>query len=276
MRAAIAAVALATLGAAPAPARRVVSLNSCLDVMLTRVADRSQITALSHYSANHYDSSLPENDRNYRFIQGTAEEIIALKTDLVLLDTFTAPSTRTALRRLGARTETFAVAETVADSVTQVRRIAALVGHPERGEAELARIQAALDAAKPAPGERPVRALVFQRGGFASGPGTLMDELLRRTGFDNAMTGYGYRRSSEVPLERVVADPPQLLLTGEPAPGAPGWGERVMRHPALARVSAQMRVVTLPERLMYCGGPNIIPTAALLARARRQAPGGPR
>lgn len=279
-RAAIAGVAaVATMGAAPASLgrarpQRIVSLNSCLDVILTRVADRAQIAGLSHYSQERDASSLPSGDRDYHFLQGTAEEVVALAPDLVLVDTMTAPATRNALRRLGARTETFVTPETVADSLAQVRRIGALAGHPERGEAEVARIEAALRAAAPLPGQRRPRALIFQRGGFASGPGTLMDEMLNRTGFTNAMVSYGYRRSSDVPLERVAADPPDLLLSGEPSAGAASWGERVMSHPSLSRASRRMRVVTFPAHLMYCGGPNLARTAGILADARRQVLGG--
>ena len=65
-------------------------------------------------------------------------------------------------------------------------------------------------------------------GGFVSGPGTLMDEMMRRAGLENAATRYGLTRTANLPLERVVADPPQILLSGEPYPGAPSWAERVM------------------------------------------------
>jgi len=34
-----------------------------------------------------------------------------------------------------------------------------------------------------------------------------------------------------------------------------------------------MQVVTFPERLMYCGGPNLARSAPLLAAARRRIAG---
>ena len=78
-----AAVALA--GAAPAPARRVVSLNPCLDAMLVALADPSQIAALSHFSQVEGSSSVPAVvARRYPFVYESAEEVIALSPDLVL------------------------------------------------------------------------------------------------------------------------------------------------------------------------------------------------
>jgi iron complex transport system substrate-binding protein len=124
-------------------------------------------------------------------------------------------------------------------------------------------------AAAPPPGQAAATALVYQRNGFASGPNTLMDELLRRAGFRNAASDYGATRSSDIPLELVVARPPDVLLSGEGRAGAPTWGERAMRHPALAALKDRIRVVSFPERLMYCGGPNLVAAAQRLAAARR-------
>ena len=95
-----------------------------------------------------------------------------------------------------------------------------------------------------------------------------MDEMMRRAGLENAATRYGLRQSMNVPLEKVIADPPDVLLTGEPWPGAPSWAQRVMSHPALSHVAGAMKRITFPERLLFCGGPVLIQTAAALAAAR--------
>ena len=96
-----------------------------------------------------------------------------------------------------------------------------------------------------------------------------MDELLRRTGFRNTAVDYGAERTTDIPLESIVTNPPEVLLSGETLPGAPTWGERVMNHPALEALRGRMRVVSFPAHLMYCGGPNLIESATRLAAARR-------
>lgn len=253
--------------------QRVVSLNPCLDVILVHVADRAQIAALSHYAREAYGSTIAEIARTLPFTYETAEEVSALRPDLVLTGRHSSLATRNSLDRLDIPTALFGVPDTVAESLDQVREIARLVGYPERGETLVGRIETALAAAAPAPGARPLSALVFMPGGFASGPGTLMDEMMRRLGLINAADRYGLRRSMNVPLERVVADPPDILLAGEPYPGSPSWAERVMEHPALARVASGMRRAVFPERLLFCGGPVLIQTAAALSRARDSAAG---
>lgn len=255
----------------PVEPRRIVSLNPCLDVILAHVADRSRIAALSHYSRDRYGSTIADIARTLPFTYGTAEEVIALEPDLVLTGRPSSVSLLNTLERVGIRTLQFSVPETVADSLAQVREVATLVGRPGRGAAVVDRIEAALAAAAPSPGTRRVSALVFMPGGFASGPGTLMDEMMRRAGLENVIARYGLRGSANVPLEFVIADPPDLLLSGEPSRGLPGRAQRVMEHPALARVAGGMERAVFPERLLFCGGPVLIQTAAALSRARDAA-----
>lgn len=272
-RSALAAGAVIGLGGA-APVRRprrIVSLNPCLDVILVAVADRAQIAAISHYSHEPSSSSIGPEGATYPFTYESAEEVLALRPDLVLTGRHSSPATRAALDRLAVRTELFAVPDTVADSLAQVRQIAAAVGHPERGEAMVAQIEAALAAAAPPPGAPRLTAITYQAGGFATGPDTMMDEMMRRCGLDNAVTRYGLRRTGNVPLELLVANPPDLLLAGQAKPGAPTWADRVSRHPALVRVATRMHRATFPQQLTFCGGPVLIQTAAMLALARDQA-----
>jgi iron complex transport system substrate-binding protein len=254
-----------------APPRRVVSLNPCLDGILLEVADPAQITALSHYSREPSQSAIADVARRYPFTWGSAEEVVALKPDLVLMSGMGAMALTGVLPRLGIREASFGVPSTIGESLAQVRRVAVLVGHPERGEALAARIEAALVAAAPAAGEPRLGALVYEYHGLASGPGTLVDELMRRVGFDNLASRYGLRRTGDVPLEALIDDPPQVLLAGRLAPGEPVWADRVLSHPALNGLGPRMRRETFPETLMFCGGPSMIPAAAALAGARENA-----
>ncbi len=265
------AASFATPAIAAGAPRRIVSLNNCLDAQVVHLADRGQIAALSHYAREPEGSTIADLARTLPFTWETAEEVIALKPDLVLTSQHSSLATRNALKRLGIRTELFAVPNAVEESFAQIDRIAGLVGRPQRGAALKARIEAALAAAAPPQGARPIRAVIYQPNGFAAGKGTLMDEMMTRCGFENVAGHYGLGKWGNIPLERLLADPPEVLLRGEPAPGARSWADRVMTHPALKRVSHRMTRASLPERLLYCGGPVLIQTAAALAAARRTA-----
>ncbi|GIL38696.1 ABC transporter substrate-binding protein [Roseiterribacter gracilis] len=268
-RAVLAGLATMPTASLAEPTQRVVSLNPCLDAALVEIADRAQVVAISHYARQTQASILAETAHDIPITYESAEEILALRPDLVLASRHSAPATRNALDRFGIRVETFTVPDTVAQSIAQVERIATLTNNVSRGAALIARIEAALRAAQPSDDARP-RALVFQPRGFAAGEGTLVDEMLKRTGFANAAGRYGLKKWGNVPLEALLDDPPDILLSGDVATDRPPWAERIVNHPALRLVANRMRRGVFPERLLYCGGPVLLYTAPILAAARKE------
>lgn len=258
-------------GVAP---RRVVSLNPCLDAILLSVADPSQITALSHYSREPSQSAIAAAASRYPFTWGSAEEVVALKPDLVLTSGMGAMALTGVLPRLGVHQASFTVPASIDESLAQIERVSSLVGHPDRGAALVARIRAALAAAAPRAGQPRLGALIYEYHGLASGPDTLVDELMRWVGFDNLAARYGLKRTGDVPLDALIADPPQVLLAGRLAPNEPVWADRELSHPALKALAPRVRRETFPEQLMFCGGPSIVPAVQALAQARDNALSG--
>lgn len=270
---AVAAPLTARAASPSSPPRRIVSLFPCIDAILLRVADPDQISALSLLSREPETSSVADAARRYPAARDDAEALLALKPDLVVVSRYTGPTTSRALERAGVRRLIVDPQRSVAESLAQVRAVAAAAGHPERGDALVQRIATALDRAQP---ERPdVRpgALVFQNGGFVAGKGSLIDDMLTRTGFANRAAAYGVKDFGEASLEQIVRDPPQVLLAAEPRAGAPGFGERLLRHPALLALKGRMRIEPFPQNLFLCGGPVLLQTAPRLAAIRRRVLG---
>ena len=244
---------------------RIVSVNPCIDAVLMRVADPAQITAISAYSHDPRATSIPLTQaRRFAAVDGSAEAIVALRPDLVLASGSLTPATSAALARLGIRKVELALPQSIAESETQVRDIARAVGHPVRGVALAGEMAAAVAAAR-APGA-PVPALIWQGGGLVPAAGTLPDEMLRTAGFANAAADYGLRNWDQLPLERLVASPPRVLLT----PPSAARNDRLLGHPVMRQLRSRIAVRDFPERLLFCGGPTIIDALARL-RAVRQS-----
>lgn len=267
MRATLAACLLLAGCAAPPPERTgggdlptIVSLNPCTDAILAEVADPAQVLAISHYSHDPAATSMPLGDaRRFRATGGTVEEVLALDPDVVVGSSFMAPATRSALGRLGLRVETVGIAATVEDSTDQVRRLAAIAGHPERGEALVRRIEAAVAAARP--DGPPVAAILWQPDGIVPGKGALVSDLMDRAGFANHTAARGMGQADYLSLERLLADQPQVLLVA--------GQERGQKHPALDALSS-MRSEPFDPSLLYCGGPTIVRVMERLAEVRRE------
>jgi iron complex transport system substrate-binding protein len=250
----------------PMPALpRVVSINPCVDAVLMQLADASQIGGISHYSQDPRATSIPL-DEAHRFpaTSGTAEEVVALAPDLVIAGGHVAPSTITALRRMGIPLLQIGVPESIAESSGQIRAIATAIGQHARGEALVQRIETAVRAAKP--GDRlAIPALIWQGGGLVPGTGTLANELLRTTGYRNMSADHGLKRWDVLPLEPLVARPPRVLLSV----GASAREDRMLGHPVLRSLKKEITVRTYPDRLLRCGGPTIIDAVGRLADIRK-------
>jgi iron complex transport system substrate-binding protein len=264
----VAVLAAALLASACAPAAprdvaggkpTIVSLNPCLDAILVEIAASDQVLALSHYSRDPGGSSIPQaTAQAYGVTGGTAEEVIALRPDLVLASIFLPQPTRTALERAGLTVATFGSPATIAESAAQVREVAALAGQSAAGEMLAARIA----APAPSPGA-PISALLWQPGEIVAGEQTLIAELLRQEGFASHAAARGLGQADMVTLERVLTDPPQVLLVAGDAPG--------QRHPVLAHAPGTMHIAAFDQSLIYCGGPTIPKARERLRAIRAEA-----
>ncbi len=247
----------------------IVSLNPCADAILTEVAAPGQLLAISHYSHDPRGSSMPlAQARRFPATGGTVEEIAALAPDLVVGDSFTAPATRNALSRLGIRFAELPIASTIAASKAQVRFVAGLAEQPMVGERLVGKIEASVAAATPPAGWTPRSAIVWQGGGLVAGDETLIAELMAHAGFRSSATTRGLGQGAVLPLEAMLADPPQVILTaGDPR----AEQDRLLRHPVLAGLGGTTRA-RLDPGLFYCGGPSIPRAMARLTAIRRGQP----
>jgi iron complex transport system substrate-binding protein len=240
----------------------IVSLNPCLDAILVEIAPPAQVLALSHYSRDAGSSSIPAaTAARYGVTGGTAEEVIAVRPDLVLASIYLPQPTRTALERSGLKVATFDSPASVAQSIAQVRAVAQLAGRMREGEALTARI--AVPAAAPQP---PIDALLWQEGEIVAGESTLIAELLRQEGFSSDAARRGLDQADRVSLESVLADPPQVLLVAGKAAG--------QRHPLVMKSYKSMVVADFAPSLVYCGGPTIPKARARLRAIRAAAEAG--
>ena len=157
---------------------------------------------------------------------------------------------------------------TVEESLSQIRQLAAMLQRQEQGEALIARIEAAITRARPAPGTRVVTAAVYQPGGMSVGAGTVTSELMEVAGLHNVAVDYGIEDYRPLSLEQLISAPPQILLVGDTTRGAPTHAERVVHHRALRAMQFRMQRESFPARLLYCSGPTMIDTLDALVAAR--------
>jgi iron complex transport system substrate-binding protein len=265
-------LALATLPAAtgPSPPRRIVSLNTCADGYLIALADPGQIAGLTRFARDPTLSPQAAIARHLPITGGSVEAVLALKPDLVIASPFRAAGSFAPVEALGIRVVDLPPANDIPGIFANVRRMAALTGHADRGEALIARMHAELAAIGPPPG-RGRTAAYYQRRGYLTGGGSLIDTMIRRVGLVNLATRLGRPAISHMPLEVLIAAKPDFVLVDRAAIAAPDRGADVLRHPALAAAVPPRRQLPLDQALAVCDGPYFPAAVAALARAVRAA-----
>jgi len=244
----------------------IVSLNPCSDAVLAEVASPGQLLAISHFSQSAESSSMDlAKAAQFRGVSGSAEEVLALDPDVVVADPFLAPATRAALERSGITVTSLPIARTVEESRAQVLALARLAGDENAGVWLNAQVDAALARAAAPRINSPIPAVVWQAGGIVPGRDTLIADLLARTGFTLSSAAQGMGQADHLPLEALLADPPQVIFVA----GDGHARENVaLAHPALDRM-AGTRTAQLDPSLLWCGGPTIIRAARRLSQVRK-------
>lgn len=260
-------LAVAPHGAA-APAR-VVSLHLCADQLLLKLADRDQIAALSRFANDPERSYMAKAARGLPAIEGVAEEVVARKPDLVLAGVYSARATVRLLRRLGFTVMDLHQPAGFAAIRAQIQKVAIALGHARRGEALIAQMDRRLTAieSRITTTARPV-AVIYQPRGVTMGRGHLEDEILTAAGLENLAARGGHVGAMHLPLERLVAAHPDLLVFGAGASAPPSLAQTLLSHPAIRKTAPGIASLTLPPALWTCGGWFAVEAVERLAAAR--------
>ena len=278
--AAMAVVAgLCPAAAEPAPPaetaspQRVVSFNICADQLAVALADPGQIAALSPYAADPALSAVAEEARRFRSIGWHAESTIPLQPDLVLVGPRDRSATQRLLRGLGFRVVELDFVNSIAAAREQIVQVAALLGHPERGEALLARLEAAQRRLAAAARPRATTALLVERSGYTEGPASLAAGLIAEAGLrppPGAPSGMG----GYVALESLIMMRPDLLVLHNLVETPHDQGSVYLTHPALKELYPPSRRIVLPVRYTLCGGPGLIAGLGHLANELKRVAAG--
>ncbi|SNT01426.1 iron complex transport system substrate-binding protein [Sphingopyxis indica] len=244
---------------APAKPQRIVSINLCTDQLVLALADRRQIAGLTINAADPGMSAEAARARGLPILRNSAEPILAIDPDLIVGMPATGSPALAALPHENHRLLDVAIANGPAQIYATIRQTAAAVGHPARGEALVAQMESDL-AALPRPGRGRVAAY-YQRRGYMTGAGTLVDAMMRRLGLVNLATKLGKPPLSQVSLEEMVAAQPDFLIVKRATDRIDDQGSEMLHHPALAGIPR----IGVAQASTVCGGPAYVEAARSIA-----------
>jgi iron complex transport system substrate-binding protein len=263
----LSALPLATLDAAAQSPQRIVSLNLCTDQLLMALLPAERIASVTWLSRTEGDPALLPLAQRLPVNHGSAEEVLALRPDLVVAGRFTTGTTRALLRKVGIPLLEVDSASDW-DAVRRITRaVAAAVGETAGGEALLREMDTALEQLALRGPVTPVRAIGWSGAGDdVPGRDTMFNTILETAGIVNLGARAG---TASFDLEQVLRARPQVLLRGAAYAGKPALRNEQARHRAL-RALPGLVTIEYPEAVYGCGVPRAAHLALELARTLAQ------
>lgn len=243
----------------PAVSKRIVSINLCADQLVLALADRKQIAGLTRNAADPTMSGEATAARGLLLMSDSAEQILAIEPDLIVGMPASRSAALAALPRKTYPLLDLATANSLDEITTSIHQTAIAVGHPDRGDALVARMEREL-AGLPSPGRGRVAAY-YQRRGYMTGTGTLIDELMARVGLVNLAGKLGKPPLSQLSLEEMVAAKPAFLIVESATDNVTDQGSEMLHHPALKDIPR----ISVPQAWTVCGSPAYTQAARSMA-----------
>ena len=259
---------------------RIVSTFLCTDEYVFRLVPRAHIAALSFLAADTHPvvSTIRDKVNGIRLTRGSAEEVMSLDPDLVVMYRGTNPRLKTQLLEAHIPFVEVAWANSLADVRAVTRDLGASLGAQERAAKLIAQMDKTLAAASAIAPRPPVRTLIYEPNGYANSGG-VTDDILHVAGLADIASQMGQTRVGTIPVETVVATPPELLILNAQHEGAPSRGDLILHHPALRALPHSTMLAGAALTPLLCPGPWSADAAAPLARlgreARKLAPASP-
>ncbi len=246
------------------------SLNLCADVLLLHLARPEQIASLTFLAATSPLSPVHDLAAGLPINHGSAEEVIALQPDLVLVHRYSNTHLVNALEDLGFRLWEVESPDSLESAAAQMEALALVLGNPERGKQLAGQLRQLPAGSEPASNTSPVVA-VYGPNGMTTGAGSLLHDLIQRTGLRNFASQQQLPATGRIPLETLLMHPPRaLVLSGEKQQQGSTLAEQTLQHPALRQMAGTLPTAHIPGRYWSCGGPEILEAGQRLRQLRTQ------
>ncbi len=247
--------------------QRIVSINLCADQLLLMLAEPRSIASVTYLATNPAVSPLADLAQRIPENYGLAEEVLPYKPDLVLASAFTVHSTNALLRKLGVAVLEIKVAGSLEDIRDNIRSVAAAIGNPDTGARLLAEFDRRLAASSISPAPPRAVAALYRENNILYGTNTIAGTFTKAAGLDNLADLLGLKGFSDLPLEILIEQQPDIVIAGTRSRHAARGilAYRNLHHPALAKLLDKRALVRIPDRLWACGSPAMVEAVTILA-----------
>lgn len=230
------------------------------------LAEPANIAGLSPMVRDCQNSVLCDQARRVPTLRVSAEAVVAERPDIVLGGTYTARVAMQVAKTLGLPVVALRPVDKLDDIPAQIMTVAEAIGEPARGRQLVADFQKRLKALSVSSPNEPVAA-IYAANGFVTQPGSLPDDVLRHAGFKNYTAQKGAGHMVRLPLENLIAHPPDLLILDRSGQGY-SVAQAMLDNPILQNAFPDAHKTDVPARLWLCGLPQTLDVIARLKASR--------
>ena len=241
--------------------QRIASLDLCMDWLLAYYLEPSRVLALSPL---HQRFPLPINTTQWPVHDGSLEQLVSLRPDLVIVGEFNALMLRSQLQRLGVHVEVLALPRSLIEVERYLQRfieildLSSITTIPNLSNQSIDPLDPKLDDLRSFTEQSVVaqstphkpRLLLLGANGVGTGQDTFEDQLITRAGWQNYLTSSGY---ISLDLEGLVTDLPDAILWA--APESAALANQFAQHPVLAKNLPENAWLTTDYWRWQCPGP---------------------
>jgi iron complex transport system substrate-binding protein len=223
------------------PPKHIVSLDLCSDWLLAYYSQASQRITLSPLVQRY---PLPFAAAQPAMHDGSLEQIMALKPDVVLVGEFNAFMLRKRLEALGVRVVSTPLPQTSHDLEQLSRNVQTMLGLSKASAASSKTVR------PEAPVTRHGRLLLLGANGYGVGHNTLEHSLITHAGWENHTTQSGHVK---LDMEALVTNPPDAIVASSFR--YPAMANTFAQHPVLERAVPAQRWMKTDDWRWQCPGP---------------------
>ena len=252
----------------PPKPKRIASVMLAADEILFDLVGPERLIAVTVYADEKgYSNLIGRVPKTTPRIRGEIESVLSVKPDLVCVSEFNRADFIKLLERSGLRYYRNEHFHSLAEIRDGIRRLGDVVGEPDRARHLVEQMDARLSAVKRTLAGITRRPRVLHwSGGWTSGTGTTVQDMIESAGGRNAAAEIGLKGPVEISTEQVLTLNPDVVLVCA-GPNAMAHNA-IDQHPVLSKLQAVVagRVVRMPGRYLLTISHHIVGGIEFLAR----------
>jgi len=228
------------------------SMDYCADQYILAIADKDQIVSLSDDATSVYSffSALAAGIPTSR---GTAEDILAIKADMVVRQWKGTAAVDALFERAGIDAVVIPFAASPDAALDNLIKFGDKIGRGNQARAFVAERHAVRKNLKTLPASD-LKALYVTPSGYTAGIDTSVDAIIKSAGLDTMASDYDLRGWHPLPMESIARAKPDVIITSYFELPRPASRWSLAQSPLINQLLADLPVIDLPASYLSCNG----------------------